>query len=120
MPRKAWTDYAERKAVNMRVHKDLLPFLQALSDGIGLSIPKTVALLLEDAMKTDRSLNPLIEIYALDHDPTTSSASSQIKLHLLPETISRIEFLAKQNRCRPALMRTSLLLDGLEMKGILL
>lgn len=104
------------------VHQALIPIVEQLGKGQGNAVSRQLVLLLEEA--ADRAgegytLNDQIELYLLTRATGEQWASKQYKLRFKPETMERMKALSRQTRQELRVIRTSLLLDSLERRGLI-
>ena len=112
----------QRVPVKMRVNIGLMDRLEQLAAESGCSVPKLLARIMENALAElppDYELHDLTEIYTLTKNHAVNLCSNRMNVYLLPGTQEAMLELARRMNVPIGAVRTSFLLDYLDLRGLL-
>ena len=104
----------QRVPVKMRVNIGLMDRLQQLATENRYSVPK----MLTD-LPADYELHEMAEIYTLTKNHAVNLSSNRMNVYLLPGTQEAMLELARRLNASIGAVRTSFLLDYLDLRGLL-
>lgn len=112
----------QRVPVKMRVNIGLMDRLEQLAAESDCSVPKLLARIMENALAElppDYELHDLTEIYTLTKNHAVNLSSNRMNVYLLPGTQEAMLELARRMNVPIGAVRTSFLLDYLDLRGLL-
>ena len=99
----------QRVPVKMRVNIGLMDRLQQLATENRYSVPKMLTVIMEE----------MAEIYTLTKNHAVNLSSNRMNVYLLPGTQEAMLELARRLNASIGAVRTSFLLDYLDLRGLL-
>lgn len=112
----------QRTPVKMRVNIGLMDRLQQLAAENRYSVPKMLTVIMEETLaelSPDYELHDLTEIYTLTKNHAVNLSSNRMNVYLLPGTQEAMLELARRMNVPIGAVRTSFLLDYLDLRGLL-
>ena len=108
----------QRVPVKMRVNIGLMDRLQQLATENRYSVPKMLTVIMEETL-ADYELHEMAEIYTLTKNHAVNLSSNRMNVYLLPGTQEAMLELARRLNASIGAVRTSFLLDYLDLRGLL-
>ena len=112
----------QRVPVKMRVNIGLSERLEQAAAESGCSVPKLLARIMEAAaadLPADYELHEMTETYTLTKNHALHLSGSRMNVYLLPEVRDAMLKQAQRLNVSIGALRTSFLLDALELRGLL-
>ena len=108
----------QRVPVKMRVNIGLMDRLRQLAAENRYSVPKMLTETLTD-LPADYELHEMAEVYTLTKNHAVNLSSNRMNVYLLPGTQEAMLELARRLNASIGAVRTSFLLDYLDLRGLL-
>ena len=111
----------QRVPVKMRVNIGLMDRLRQLAAENRYSVPKMLTVIMEETLpiSADYELHEMAEIYTLTKNHAVNLSSNRMNVYLLPGTQEAMLELAHRLNASIGAVRTSFLLDYLDLRGLL-
>ena len=112
----------QRVPVKMRVNIGLMDRLRQLAAENRYSVPKMLTVIMEETLAdlpADYELHEMAEIYTLTKNHAVNLSSNRMNVYLLPGTQEAMLELARRLNASIGAVRTSFLLDYLDLRGLL-
>lgn len=112
----------QRVPIKMRVNIGLMDRVGQLAAENGYSVPKMLTVIIEETLADlpgDYELHDLTEIYTLTKNHAVNLSSNRMNVYLLPGTQEAMLELARRMNASIGAIRTSFLLDYLDLRGLL-
>ena len=112
----------QRVPVKMRVNIGLMDRLQQLAAENRYSVPKMLTVIMEETLAdlpADYELHEMAEIYTLTKNHAVNLSSNRMNVYLLPGTQEAMLKLARRLNASIGAVRTSFVLDYLDLRGLL-
>lgn len=112
----------QRVPVKMRVNIGLMDRLRQLAAENRYSVPKMLTVIMEETLTdlpADYELHEMAEVYTLTKNHAVNLSSNRMNVYLLPGTQEAMLELARRLNASIGAVRTSFLLDYLDLRGLL-